>query len=82
MVDPWKTYMAKSGKQKKKRKDFTFHICFNAQRQLKLKNHGHKQILDLKSNICLYVSGSYKTRNMSAKLVLRYIAVNVAYHKK
>ncbi len=29
-----------------------------------------------------YVSCSYKTRNMSAKLVLRYIALNVAYHKK
>ncbi len=29
-----------------------------------------------------FVSCSYKTRNMSAKLVLRYIALNVAYHKK
>ena len=29
-----------------------------------------------------YVSCFYKTRNMSAKLVLRYIAINVAYHKK
>ncbi len=31
---------------------------------------------------CIYVSCSYKTQNMSAKLVLRYIALNVAYHKK
>ncbi len=30
----------------------------------------------------IFVSCSYKTRNMSAKLVLRYIALNVAYHKK
>ncbi len=29
-----------------------------------------------------YVSCSYKTRNMSVKLVLRYIALNVACHKK
>ncbi len=30
----------------------------------------------------IYVSCSYKTHNMFEKLVLRYIAFNIAYHKK